>query len=183
MKASVKVFAYAAMVSMLLLSSCNDTSGSNVRPNTEPNTSSIEDNKAAAEDNELESLYPILIADEVQKWIEEQSASKKGEKKIIGINDMYMPSIEAGVGLYATRDSNGKVEYFLNGKKISEEKYNRLFVEYDRPRGYGKRNLSIPGKIISSHEFGWVVLMTAEEIAELSEKYDSLSIEFYTEPE
>ena len=179
MNKSIKTFACVAMVSMLLLS-CNDTTGLNPSSGDDNNTAATKGNELKQSPNGTTS---VIIADDVQKWMEEQLASKGGEKRLISISDMHRSDVESDAGLSATRSSDGKEEYFLNGKKISVEEYTSIIAEYRQKTDYGKRNLSIPGKIIYNTPYDWTVLMTAEEIAEfLSKKYDSLLIEFYIEP-
>jgi len=121
--------------------------------------------------------YPVMIADDVQKWMDEQLASKGSEKKLILISDMYISTNDPKAPkLSSTVDSKGNEKYFLNNKEISAEEYIRLCDEI-----LCKRNLDIPGEILSSPRncVTWTVLMTAEELTELlSKKYDDLSICF-----
>jgi len=123
----------------------------------------------------------VIIADDVQKWIEWQLASKSNEKKRVLISDMYLPNIESIAELSAVTSSDGKVEYFLNGEKISAEEYNRVHEATNQAASRDKRKLSIPGEIISEDSRSWTVLITAKEITELSKKYDNLAISFYRE--
>jgi hypothetical protein len=164
----------------MLLLACNDTTGLN------PAANSGDDNNAAKGSvtelqNNPNASAAVIIADDVKQWMEEQLASKSGEKRRISIFEMYQPDIESAAGLSATINSDGKTEYFLNGNKISFEEYQSKW-EYERQRAnYDKRDLSIPGEIIHNTSNRWTVLMTAEEIAEVLKKYDKLLIEFYAE--
>jgi len=165
----------SAIISILLLD-CNDNTGLNVNSGDDSNSA-----------NMLKNTQPydpplLIIADDVGKWLEEQFASKSGEKRPVRISDMYLPNIESEAGLSATRDSDGKIEYFSGDKKISAEEYLSKW-EYERQKAnYDKRSLSIPGEIIYENSRGWTVSITAEELSELSKKYDKLVIEFYIEP-
>ena len=124
-----------------------------------------------------------IISADVEEWMKEQLVSKSGEKKLIKISDMHKPEETwAKVGLSATINSAGETEYFLDGKKISVEEYKSKLAEYESQKtDKGKRDLSIPGEIISFDRYSWNVLMTAEQVVELSKKYGELAIEFYIE--
>jgi hypothetical protein len=175
MKTSIKTIACAAAAAILLVS-CNDTSISNANNGDDSNNDAVT----------TKQFYDppmLVIADDVGKWMAEQTASKSSEKRLIMISDMYLPDIESAAGLSATRDSDGKVEYFLNGEKISVEEYSRRWEYASRTTNTGKRDLSIPGEMISSEGRSWTVLITAEELNGLSKKYDKLAISFYIEPE
>jgi hypothetical protein len=124
---------------------------------------------------------PVIIADDVKEWMAEQIASKGNEKKKVSISEMYIPDRQSMPNLSATATSDGKVQFFLNGKEISVEEYKSILESIGLDDLYGKRNLSIPGEILYQDSRGWTVMITAEEIAELSKKYDNLSIEFHRE--
>jgi hypothetical protein len=173
MSAPIKTLTCIAVVSMLLLS-CSSTG---------LNASTIPADDVA-KGNEAKQSPPntatVIIADDVQKWMEEQIASKSGEKKLVLISDMYLPNIESIAEISAVTNSGGKVEYFLKGEKISAEEYNRIYEATDQATSRDKRNLSIPG-VKSENSRSWTVLITAKEITELSKKYDNLAISFYRE--
>jgi hypothetical protein len=175
MKTSIKTFVYAAMVSIAFLA-CNDTTGFD---------ESGDDNKirsSVVKESPLPYDPPLLIvADDVEEWKEDQLASKGNEKRLISVFDMYRADTESTAEFSATIDSDGKVEYFLNGEKISAEEYQNRWKYERQIASYSKRNLSIPGEIIHDTSSRWTVLITAEELVELSKKYDKLAIEFYIE--
>jgi len=186
MNTSIKTFACAAVVSMLLLS-CNDTTGLNASGGDDINATAAEKNATATEDGKLKPPNDpavVIIADDVQQWMEDQLASKSGEKKLISIFEMYRPKV-SGVAdeLSASYNSAGETEYYLNGQKISSEEYKK-WAESDKQRtSYNKRDLSIPGEIIYDSSRKWTVLITAEGLTELIGKYSDIAIEFYVEPE
>ncbi|MCL2102066.1 MAG: hypothetical protein FWH22_10185 [Fibromonadales bacterium] len=169
MKTYFKSLISAALVALL---ACNNSTDS---------TSSGEDIK-----NPFAKQVPpvLVVADDVKTWIDEQLATGSSEKKLVFISDMYIPDIESISGLYATY-SNEIIEYFLNGNKITAEEYTKIWEDYNKNvSSKNKRDLSIPGEIISGisdERYSWTVLITAEELSELLKTYDLLSIEFYRE--
>jgi hypothetical protein len=126
---------------------------------------------------------PTLIADDVKMWMEGQLASKNNEKRLIRISEMYMPDIDLGMAFSGTASSDGGAKYFVNGKEVGAEEYARLWQEYLQQIKADKRDLSIPGEIVSENSLSWTVLITAEELSDLSKKYGNLSIRFYIEPQ
>jgi len=167
-----------SIIALLTILACNDTVGFN----ESGDNNNIDD----IQNNVVKSPQPydpplLIIADDVEDWKEEQLASKGDEKRLISIFDMYRPDTELTVELSATIDSDGKVEYFLNGEKISAEEYQNNWKYEIQRTSYSKRDLSIPGEIIYNTSSRWTVLITAEELVELSKKYDKLAIEFYIE--
>jgi len=127
-----------------------------------------------------------IIANDVEIWMKEQLISKSGEKRQVRISDMYLPeTTPPGLSAFGRSDRNGEyfVEYSFNGNKISAEEYNRIQQEYRQGINTDKRNLSIPGEIIYENSRSWTVLITAEELVKLSEKYEQLAIEFYIRPQ
>jgi len=175
MNKSIKTLVCSAVASIVLLA-CNDATGFN------PNSG--DDDKTIRKNSQAYNPPVLLIDDDVRKWMEEQLASEGSEKRLVMISDMYMPEdTESAAGLSATIDSDGKVEYFLNGNKIGSEEYTKKWVEYDKQRtDKGKRDLSIPGEVISSGTFSWDVLMTAKELSALLKNYDKLAINFPLKP-
>ncbi|MCL1957660.1 MAG: hypothetical protein FWF63_10080, partial [Fibromonadales bacterium] len=162
----IKTFACAAAASLLLLS-CNDTA---------PTASSEEDNNpTVAKGQPPNDPAVVIIEDNVQKWMNENLASKIGEKRLVQVSDMHLDDSEAP-GLSASYNSAGEAEYYQNGQKISSQEYMRIWQEYDMKKQRGKRNLSIPGEIISDDSRSWTVLITAEELAGLTKKYGELAI-------
>jgi hypothetical protein len=163
------MFIGVAMSVLFTLLSCNDVNGNESDGTDVPLRGSVKQPPGEP--------APVIIKDDVKKWMAEQLLSKNNERKQIEIYDMYFPDIDGILGISATY-SDGKDEYFLDGKKISAEKYDsiRASVSLDL---YCKRNLSIPGEMVYDGDCRiWTVLMTAEEIAELSKKYDNLRISF-----
>jgi len=171
MKTTSRVFICIAMMAFTL-TSCNDIGLAN---GGDDNPAKKGDTTQPPNEN-----YPIIIKPDVQKWMNEQLASKGSEKRRIHISDMYLSTNDQKApNLSGTIDSKGNVKYFLNDKEISVEEYNRLYEE--KQALSCKRNLDIPGEIYSSPENcrSWMVLMTAKELAELlSKKYDNLAICF-----
>jgi hypothetical protein len=173
------MFTYAA-VALIAFLACNDTSIPNASSGNDSNPTVYKEGNGAKQPDDPAT---VIIADDVKEWMEEQLASKSSEKKQVHISDMHIPET-IPPGLSAT-NSNGKEEYFLDGKKISKEEYLRILEENNRNTPC-RRNLSIPGEILSGENncVTWLVLMTAEELAELlSKKYDKLAISFWIEPE
>jgi hypothetical protein len=164
-----------AMSALFTLLSCNDVNG-NVSEDTEPILKSGDVSKQPPN-----NPAPVIIADDVKEWMAGQFASKSNERKVVEVSDMSPPpDIDSIAGISCTY-SDGKAECFLNGKKISTEEYDSIRAATSQKTAYtGKREyLSIPGEMITAdNTVLWIVRMTAEEIAELSKKYDNLSIHF-----
>lgn len=183
MKTSIKSFACAAAVSMLLLA-CNDADRLNASGGDEntPILNIDKDKEKQPYDLPPYIPGPTIIEKDVEKWMEEQLASGSDEKKLINIFDMHITETSPpGLSAFGRSDINGEyfVEYSFNGEKISAEEYYRIQEEYRKGINTGKRDLSIPGEIMNDSYSIWTVLMTAEEIAELlSKKYYEISISF-----
>jgi len=175
MKTSLKIFAYAASMASIAFLACNDTG---------TNESLGDDNTANVSSSSENEPTHVTIADDVQKWMEEQLASNGDEKREIWISDMYMQDPYEELGL-STIGNNGKIMYFLNGKEISAEEYYRI-LEEARKNTPCRRDLEIPGIVLDPPGGAcqnWTSIMTAEELAKfLSKKYDYLDIYFYIEP-
>jgi len=172
-----RAFIGVAMVAFTLLS-CNEFA-------SDGDDSNISLEKEVGSGGTSPEVYdpfvPFTIKDDVQQWINEQLASKNNERRQITISEMYRPELKAWLGLSATIDSKGNVKYFSKDREISAEEYKSI-EETTESTWTGKRNLSIPGEIISAHNTCiWEMLMTAEEIVELSKKYDNLLIGFRSE--
>jgi hypothetical protein len=168
-KISVMCVAMAALFTLL---SCNDVNGN-----------ASEDAGTAPLKGRVKQLpdepAPVIIDDDVKEWMAGQVAAKSNERKLVIISEMYLSSDDRYIpNLSVAANSNGKVQYFSNGKEISVEEYKSILESIGLDQN-GKRNLSIPGEIISSDARTWTVLITAEEIAGLSKKYDNLLISFY----
>jgi len=176
MKTTSRMFMGVAMVAFTLLS-CNDSSS---------NPSDVNDNNIVYKVGTKQPPdSPTIIRDDVQKWMNEQLASKSNEKMRVSISEMYPSDLisGSGLGLSATIDSKGNVKYFLEDREISAEEYNRTVESTKQNTDIKtKRNLSISGVIYEDSQ-GWIVLVTAEQIVELSKKYDHLLIEFEGNPQ
>jgi hypothetical protein len=164
-----------AMAALFTLLSCNDVNGN------------------ASEDADISlkgsvkqppgEPASVIINDDVKEWMAEQTAAKSKERKLVEIYEMYLSRNDKSIpDLSATASPDGKVQYFSNGKEISIEEYKSILDSIGLDQD-GKRKLSIPGEIISSDARTWTVLITAEEIAGLSKKYDNLLISFPPEYE
>jgi hypothetical protein len=170
MKTFIKTFACALAASLLLLA-CSDAADL-----TGDNSTTDGVKKASQYDPPL-----LIIANDVQVWIEKEALSKSNEKRLVNISDMYLSADYCeDMGLSATI-SDGKVEYFLNGKKISAEEYQSRYEVARESINLYKRDLAIPGEIVSTSSRSWTVLITAGELAEVTKSYDKLAIDFFVE--
>jgi hypothetical protein len=121
----------------------------------------------------------VLINAGLKDWMDDPK-TKGDDKRLVVISDMHLTDSNLETGLSAAMGSNGKAEYFLNGEKISAEEYQS--IEAARQQiNYGKRDLSIPGEIVSTSSRSWTVLITAEELAEVTTRYSELAIDFFRE--
>jgi hypothetical protein len=168
-----RMFIGVAMVALFTLLSCNDVNG-NVSEDTEP----IKSGDVSKQSPNNPDPVTVIINDDVKEWMAEQIASKGNERKLVLISEMYLSRNDKSIPELSTAtSSDGKVQYFSNGKEINAEEYNSILDSIGLDQD-GKRNLSIPGEIISESSRTWTVLITAEELAELSKKYDNLAIRF-----
>jgi hypothetical protein len=112
-------------------------------------------------------------------------------KKLVSVTDLHQEEIDCNLGSVSVAviqgtSSGEPSSYFWNGEKVSEERFYELTAERNKRQAKcneqrkDKRDLSIPCVVFSEYA-GWVALLTDEEIAELQEKYDELSIEDYRE--
>jgi hypothetical protein len=169
----IKMFACAVVASVAFLA-CNEAK---INSSGDDNTPANQVAKSTG------YSPPTLVADDVKMWMEGQLASKSNEKRLIRISEMYMPDIDLGMAFSGTASSDGGAKYFVNGKEVDAEEYARLWQEYLQQIKADKRDLSIPGEIVSENSLSWTTLITAEELSDLSKKYGNLSIRFYIEPQ
>ncbi|MCL2284287.1 MAG: hypothetical protein FWC26_13305 [Fibromonadales bacterium] len=119
----------------------------------------------------------------VKEWMEEQLATGDNEVRLIIIVDSYVH--ENAMNLLGIQGKT-EYEYYVDGRRVSFEEYTdstKKMEEYAKERAErGKRDLPIPEAMMYETDYSWVgVPMTAKEIADLTENYKELIIEFYTE--
>jgi len=72
------------------------------------------------------------------------------------------------------------VQTWMEEQLASKSDEKRRILIIDMSSAECRKNLYIPGEILSENCKLWIVLMTAEELAKLSsKKYDNLAIAFY----
>jgi hypothetical protein len=121
----------------------------------------------------------VIINAGLKDWMDDPK-TKSDDKRLVVISDMHLADSGLETGLSAI-GSNGKVEYFLNGEKISAEEYQSIYEAARQQINFGKRDLSIPGEIVSTSSRSWTVLITAAELAEVTTRYNELAIDFFRE--
>jgi hypothetical protein len=197
MKTPIKMLVCAIAGSLVLLA-CSD--GSNLNGNIGNPLCKIKTlSKTCNEDrcwyDESDSAYfrPydhnwVSIEESVKEWMEEQFATESNDTRLFSIADLFIHE-----NYFNTLDISGLIEreYYVDGRRVSQEEYNDSIAkreEYDEERiNRGKRDLPIPDPLFyethySTSSFYTGVPMTAKEIADLTENYKLLSIEFYREP-
>jgi len=125
----------------------------------------------------------VNVEGSVKEWMEEQFATESNDTKLFIIMDFFIH--ENYVSLLGISGQT-EYEYYIDGVKVSYEEYmdsmNKM-QEYERERAIrGKRDLPIPDPVFYETGYSWVgVPMTAKEIAELTENYKLIAVEFYRE--
>jgi len=131
----------------------------------------------------------VYIEDAVKEWMEEQFATGSNDTGLFVISDLFIH--ENYFNLLDIDGPEGR-EYYVDDRRVSLEEYKDSTAkreEYVKEGiSRGKRNLPIPAPIYGMSEFPNLnsytyagVPMTASEIAELTENYKILFIEFYKE--
>jgi len=96
--------------------------------------------------NDPNEHYPLMIADNVQKWKEEQLASKSNEKKLINISDMYLDGSKCRRDLDIPGEILSSPENCRNwvalmtAEELTEllsKKYDNLLIEFLQEQWYG----------------------------------------------
>ncbi|MDR2593491.1 MAG: hypothetical protein LBC87_01805 [Fibromonadaceae bacterium] len=195
MSITIKTFAFVAAVSMLLLS-CNEFG-------TNSDSSSTNDSAFAPSCKVYISrdVYDgpddpsiVIIVGDVQDWIEEQLASGGNERKPIWIamSDIHLANMDIPKrpevsGTY--NEITGESKFFINDQEVtydyvkeSEEAWRQEYIKFmEEQIPLYMASVYIPGENVEILHGGWKAFMTAEEIVELSENNEGLSISFWTE--
>jgi len=196
MNKSIKTLACAVAISFLLLA-CEDTGtnagtdnsiGKNNPCKIKALSKTCNDERCWYDESDSVFFRPydpnwVSIEESIKDWMEEQLATESNDTGLFIIMDFFIH--ENYVNLL---DISGPTEqeYYVDGKRISYEEYReigKLMEEYEQERKIrGKRNLPIPNPIFYETDYSWVgVPMTAKELAELTENYKLIAVEFYRE--
>jgi len=124
--------------------------------------------------------FPSRLNTGVWDWMEEQFASGKNDRWIFIVFDFLSPKLECSALVRRCGEENC---YFVENREVDIEEYNEWLEKYHQERAEKRRVSPMIGILVdnlcTSYEDKWLVLMTAEEIVELIEKYyNGLIIDF-----
>jgi len=185
MKTFLKIFTCAVAMSIALMA-CDDF-GTNPDSNSDSNSNSTVSCPQYAPKSTIYYSY------DVKDWIDEQIASGSKERKLIWIGMSDLPLINnpieepAVTGTY--NSTTGEAKYFLNGQEVTYDELKEITEAWRQERiklleeliSSYMSSVHIPGENVEILHGGWKALMTAEEIVELAENNEGLSISFWVE--
>jgi hypothetical protein len=199
MKTTVKIFACAALASLAFLA-CNDI-GTNANNNAN-NANEIPPHHGCrtyiAYYDDVYGGPPddptlVVIVGDVKDWMDEQLASGGKEQKYISISISDLPLIRNPIEepvVSGTYDPiTGKSTFIVNGQEMTMDEH-KIFVNEWAEESMRLRaeiissymaSVHIPGEEVEERHMGWKALMTAEDIAELAENNEGLTIYFWQE--
>jgi hypothetical protein len=192
MKTSAIIFACATLASFAFLAcNMNNMKGCAVGSAAQVAVLSKTCNEDRCWYDESDSVYFLphdpnwlRIDESVKEWMEEQLATESNDTRLFIIVDFFIHENYVNtLGISGPTE----YEYYIDGVRVTYEEYMvaaKRNEEYSKERAArGKRNLPIPkeGIIGETDYYWWGVPMTAKEIAELTENYKEIAIEFYSE--
>jgi hypothetical protein len=198
MKTPIKTLACAIAASLALLA-CGDDSdvngsiGKNNLCKIKALSKTCNESRCWYDEDDSSYFLPydhnwVRIEESVKEWMEEQFATESNDTMLFSIADLFIHE-----NYFNTLDIDGPIEheYYVDGRRVSIEEYQDSVAKqqeyYQERTTRGKRDLPIPAPIFyethfSNSSFYEGVPMTARKIADLTENYKQLSVEFYREP-
>jgi hypothetical protein len=196
MKTSAIIFACATLASFAFLA-CNMNNMKGCAAGSAAQVAVL--SKTCNEDrcwyDESDSVYFLphdpnwlRIDESVKEWMEEQLATESNDTRLFIIVDFFIHENYVNtLGISGPTE----YEYYIDGIRVTYDEYTtaaKKNEEYYKERAArGKRDLPIPKEGIMGetdyHGQGiwWRVPMTAKEIADLTQNYKEIAIEFYVE--
>jgi len=120
---------------------------------------------------------PCTIGESEREWMEEQLTYGKNDRRQFRVTDLLSPWCEDWPR--PVRCEEG-ICYVID-REVDAEEYNKIMGNYEKERAEKRRVSPMIGVFVmdlcSLVGDAWLVLMTAEEIVELTEKYKGLMID------
>jgi predicted alpha-1,6-mannanase (GH76 family) len=135
----------------------------------------------------------VVIVRDVKNWMDEQIASGGKEQKYmwIAISDLPLfrnPIEEPEVsGTYDA--ATGETTFIVNGQEMTMDEH-KIFINAWAEEATRLReeiissymaSVHVPGEEVEVRHSGWKALMTAEDVAEVAENNEGLSVSFWQE--